>query len=71
MLTATSGTQTKLAAVGKTRRGVNVNSGRIHFVNKTLGVAHIAGQDRIEVKAVFTNKGDGTAKIADDFDVQI
>ena len=65
-------TQTKLAAVGKTRRGVNVNSGRIHFVNKTLGVAHIAGQDRIGVLcAVFTNMGDGIVKIADDFDVQI
>ncbi len=55
--------QTKLAAVGKTRRGVNVNSGGIHFVDKTLGITHIAGQDRIGVlRTVFTNMGDGIVK---------
>ena len=62
----------ELAAVGEARGGVHVDGGRVHFIDKAVGVTQGAGQDGVGVLgAMFPNMGDSLIHIGHHFDVQI
>ena len=63
--------QSELCAIGKAGAGIDIDRGRIHFIDEVLCVFEAAAKDPVGMLgAMFTNMRDGVIQRSYRFDIQ-